>query len=116
MATFRTYAKVLEPDDAPARICEAGISTCPGGPGRLLADVLARTGAELAYEGDEGRRVGPDSESAVATILPDGTVVPGAWHPGRAADRDLCGSIIRKTTYVARTRTCNVSVNVVIKP
>jgi len=62
------------------------------------------------------RQVGPDSESAVATILPDGTVVPGAWHPGRAADRDLCGSIIRKTTYVARTRTCNVSVNVVIKP
>ena len=68
MATFRTYAKVLEPDDAPARLCEAGISTCPGGPGRLLADVLARTGAELAYEGDEaggpGFRVGRSDDPA----------------------------------------------------
>jgi hypothetical protein len=44
VATFRTHAKVPEPDDAPARLDEAGIGTCPGGPGQVLADVLARTG------------------------------------------------------------------------
>jgi hypothetical protein len=75
-----------------------------------------RIGAGLYYEGDEGPRIRPDSGSAVATILPEGTVVPSAWHPGKTADSDLWGSIIRKTTYVAPTRTCNVSVNVVIKP
>lgn len=44
MAIFRAYAKVLEPDDPAMLIHEAGLRTCPGGPGWLLADVLRRTG------------------------------------------------------------------------
>ena len=44
MATFRAYAKVLEPDDPTMRIYQAGLPTCPGPPGLLLADVLRRTG------------------------------------------------------------------------
>lgn len=44
MAIFRAYAKVLERDDPVMRIYEAGLRTCPGLPGLLLADVLRRTG------------------------------------------------------------------------
>ena len=44
MAIFRAYAKVLEPGDPAMRIYEAGLRTCPGLPGHLLADVLQRTG------------------------------------------------------------------------
>src|SRR6266581_4903752 len=44
MAIFRAYAKVLEPGDPTVRIYEAGLRTCPGPPGLLLADVLRRTG------------------------------------------------------------------------
>ena len=44
MATFRAYAKVLEPDDPTMRIYQAGLPACPGPPGLLLADVLRRTG------------------------------------------------------------------------
>ena len=44
MAIFRAYAKVLEPDDPTMRIYAAGLRTCPGQPGLLLADVLRRTG------------------------------------------------------------------------
>lgn len=44
MAIFRAYAKVLEPGDPATRIYEAGLRTCPGQPGLLLADVLQRTG------------------------------------------------------------------------
>jgi hypothetical protein len=44
MAIFRAYAKVLEPDDPAMRIYEAGLRTCPGQPGLLLADVLLRAG------------------------------------------------------------------------
>src|SRR5262245_37672211 len=48
MAIFRAYAKVLEPGDPAMRIHEAGLRTCPGQPGLLLADVLRRSGG--AYE------------------------------------------------------------------
>ena len=44
MAIFRVYAKVLEPGDPAMRIYEAGLRTCPGQPGLVLADVLRRTG------------------------------------------------------------------------
>jgi hypothetical protein len=44
MATFRAYAKVLDPGDPAMQVCEAGLRTCPGQPGLLLADVLRRTG------------------------------------------------------------------------
>ena len=44
MAIVRAYAKVLEPGDPAMRIYEAGLRTCPGQPGLLLADVLRRTG------------------------------------------------------------------------
>jgi len=44
MAIFRAFAKVLEPGDPAMRIYEAGLRTCPGQPGHLLADVLRRTG------------------------------------------------------------------------
>jgi len=44
MAIFRAYAKVLEPDDPSMRIFEAGLRTCPGPPGLVLAEVLRRTG------------------------------------------------------------------------
>ncbi|HUC24055.1 MAG TPA: hypothetical protein VMA73_15205 [Streptosporangiaceae bacterium] len=48
MAIFRAYAKVLEPGDPAMRLYEAGLRTCPGQPGLLLADVLRRTGG--SYE------------------------------------------------------------------
>jgi hypothetical protein len=44
MAIFRAYAKVLEASDPAMRIYEAGLRTCPGQPGHVLADVLRRTG------------------------------------------------------------------------
>jgi len=44
MAIFRAYAKVLDPGDPAMRTYEAGLRTCPGQPGLLLADVLRRTG------------------------------------------------------------------------
>ena len=44
MAIFRAYAEVLEAGDPATRIYEAGLRTCPGQPGLLLADVLRRTG------------------------------------------------------------------------
>lgn len=44
MAIFRAYAKVLESGDPAMRIYEAGLRTCPGQPGHVLADVLRRTG------------------------------------------------------------------------
>ena len=140
MAFFRAYAKVLEPDDPAMRIYEAGLWTCPGQPGLLLADVLRRTGGvyettaplprqfrddirqvaeltsdpellaiadlaevpvpldhlrgldpqtrvvirtELCYEADEGARVSRAREhrSALATIMPDGTVIAGDAFP-----------------------------------
>ena len=134
MATFRAYAKLLEPTDPAVRIYQAGLRTCPGKPGLLLGDVLRRTGgayrtttpltarlrddirevaeltadagllavaeltevpvslehlrgldpqtrivirAHLEYEGDEGARVRPKDRTALATILPDGSVVAG---------------------------------------
>ncbi|HEU5393055.1 MAG TPA: hypothetical protein VFV73_44940 [Streptosporangiaceae bacterium] len=43
MATFLAYAKVLEPGDPAMLIYQAGLRTCPGQPGLLLADVLRRT-------------------------------------------------------------------------
>jgi hypothetical protein len=140
MAIFRAYAKVLEPDDPTMRIYEAGLRTCPGQPGLLLADVLRRTGgvyetttlllpqfrddirevaeltsdpellaiadltevpvplehlrgldpqtrivirAELRYEADEGARVRRTREHrpALATVMPDGTVIAGDAFP-----------------------------------
>jgi hypothetical protein len=140
MAIFRAYAKVLEPGDPAMRIYEAGLRTCPGQPGLLLADVLRWTGGvyetttplpprfrdkirevaeltsdpellaiaglnevpvplghlrgldlqtrivirtELCYEGDEGARVSSTREHrpALATIMPDGTVIAGDAFP-----------------------------------
>ena len=140
MAIFRTYAKVLEPDDPATRIYEAGLRTCPGQPGLVLADVLRRTGGvyetttplppqlrddirevaeltsdpellaiadltevrvplghlrgldplsriiigiELHYEADEGAQVSRarDHRPALATIMPDGTVIAGDAFP-----------------------------------
>jgi hypothetical protein len=140
MAIFRAYAKVLEPGDPAMRIYEAGLRTCPGQPGLLLADVLRRTGGvyetttplpprfrddirevaeltsdpellavadltevpvpldhlrgldpqtrivirtELCYEADEGARVSRTREHrpALATIMPDGTVIAGDALP-----------------------------------
>lgn len=46
MAVFRAYAKVLEPGDPAVRIYEAGLRTCPGQPGLLLADILRRAGGQ----------------------------------------------------------------------
>jgi len=140
MATFRAYAKVLEPDDPTIRIYQAGLPACPGPPGLLLADVLRRTGAayhtttpltphlrddirevaeltsdaellaiaelaevpvslehlrgldpqtriviraELHYEADEGARARKAAAHppALATIMPDGTVIAGDAFP-----------------------------------
>lgn len=136
MATFRVYAKVLEPDDPTMRIYEAGLHVCPGGPGVPLEEVLRRSGgvyqttthlvprmrddirevaeltsdadllkiaeltevlvslehlrgldrrtrivirSELTYEDDEGSRVSAAARPrhALATVEPDGTVIPG---------------------------------------
>jgi hypothetical protein len=136
MATFRAYAKVLEPSDPAMRIYQAGLRTCPGPPGLLLADVLRWSAGvyettaslppqfrteirevaeltsdpellaiadrtevpvsldhlrgldprtrivirtELCYETDEGARVSGVRERppALATIMPDGTVIAG---------------------------------------
>jgi hypothetical protein len=144
MAIFRAYAKVLESGDPAMRICEAGLRTCPGRPGLLLADLLRRTGGvyetttplppqfrvdirevaeltsdsellaiadltevpvaldhlrgldpetrivirtELCYEADEGARVsrGREQRPALATIMPDGTVIAGDAFPAPPA-------------------------------
>jgi hypothetical protein len=144
MAVFRAYAKVLESGDPAMRIYEAGLRTCPGRPGLLLADLLRRTGgvyetttplppqfragirevaeltsdsellaiadltevpvaldplrgldpetrivirAELCYEADEGARVsrGREQRPALATIMPDGTVIAGDAFPAPPA-------------------------------
>ncbi|HUA29410.1 MAG TPA: hypothetical protein VMC03_11050 [Streptosporangiaceae bacterium] len=141
MATFRAYAKVLEPDDPAMRIYEAGLRACPGQPGIPIADLLRRTGggyqttiplspgfrddirevavltsdlellaiadltevpvsledlrtldpqtrislrAELCYDGDEGARVSKAGKHrpALATVLPDGSVIAGDAIPG----------------------------------
>src|SRR5580700_10052585 len=140
MATFRAYAKVLEPDDPTMRIYEAGLSGCPGEPGMPLAEVLRRSGgdyqtttplvprmrddirevaeftsdaellkiaemtevpvslehlrgldpqtriiirSELSYEGDETSQVSAATRPrhALATVMPDGTVIPGDVRP-----------------------------------
>src|SRR5215472_7676282 len=140
MATFRAYAKVLEPDDPAMRIYEAGLRSCPGEPGIPLAEVLRRSGgvyqtttpliaqmrddicevaeltsdaellkiteltevpvslehlrgldpqtriiirSELDYEGDEASRVSAATRPrhALATVMPDGTVIPGDARP-----------------------------------
>jgi len=156
MAIFRAYAKVLEPDDPALRIHEAGLPTCPGQPGLVLADVLRQTGGvcetstplppplrdnirevaeltsdagllaiadlaevpvslehlrgldpqtrivirtELRYEADEGARVSGamKHQPALATIMPDGTVIAGDAFPapppvaGLAAERGAVG-------------------------
>lgn len=144
MAIFRAYAKVLEPDDPAMRIYEAGLRTCPGQPGLVLADVLRRTGGvyettaslvpefrddirevaeltsdaellaiadlaevpvslehlrgldpqtrivirtELRYEGDESARLNRtwDHRPALATVMPDGTVIAGDAFPAPPA-------------------------------
>jgi hypothetical protein len=46
VASFKTYAEVLRPDDIAVRAFEAGITKCP--PRLTLGDVLKRTGG--AYE------------------------------------------------------------------
>ena len=140
MATFRAYAKVLEPDDPTMRIYKAGLRACPGEPGMPLAEVLRRSGgvyqtttpliphmrddirevaeltsdaellviaemtevpvslehlrgldpqtriiirSELSYEGDEASQVGAATRPrhALATVMPDGTVIPGDVRP-----------------------------------
>ena len=47
MATFRAYAKVLEPDDPTMRIYQAGLRACPGEPGcrsrRCCGEAVAST-------------------------------------------------------------------------
>jgi hypothetical protein len=146
MAIFRAYAKVLEPDDPVMRIYEAGLRTCPGKPGLLLAEVLRRTGGvyetttplapqfrddirevaeltsnpellaiagltevpvsldhlrgldpqtrivirtELHYEAGEGARVSRSKEHrpALATVMPDGTVIAGDAFPTPPASK-----------------------------
>jgi hypothetical protein len=144
MAIFRAYAKVLESGDPAMRIYEAGLRTCRGRPGLLLADLLRRTGGvyeattplppqfrvdirevaeltsdsellaiadltevpvaldhlrgldpetrivirtELCYEADEGARVsrGREQRPALATIMPDGTVIAADAFPAPPA-------------------------------
>ena len=148
MAIFRAYAKVLDPSDPAMRTYEAGLRTCPGQPGLLLADVLRRTGGvyetttplppqfrddirevaeltsdpellaiadltevpvpldhlrgldpqtrivirtELCYEADEGVRVtrAREHRRAVATIMPDGTLIAGDALPRTDAQNPL---------------------------
>lgn len=47
MATFRVWARVLEPDDPSVKVHAAGFG-CPGGPGVVLAEVLRRNGGVYA--------------------------------------------------------------------
>lgn len=140
MATFRAYAKAVEPDDSTMRIYEAGLRACPGEPGMPLAEVLRRSGgvyqtttplipdmrddirevaeltsdaellgiaemtevpvslehlrgldpqariiirSELSYEGDEASQVSAATRPrhALATVMPDGTVIAGDVRP-----------------------------------
>jgi hypothetical protein len=50
MATFRAYAKVLEPDDSAMRIYQAGLRPCPGAPGYLLADITVIAGDAFPHQ------------------------------------------------------------------
>jgi hypothetical protein len=170
MATFRAYAKVLEPDDPTMRIYEAGLRACPGEPGMPLAEVLRRSGgvyqtttpliphmrddirevaeltsdaellkiaeltevpvslehlrgldpqtriiirSELSYEGDEASQVSAATRPrhALATVMPDGTVIPGDVRPLGRLDPHPPGdrSLGQVTTSVARHKQSHIN-------
>jgi hypothetical protein len=105
MAIFRVYAKVLEPDDPAMRLYEAGLRTCPGQPGLVLADVLRRTGG--VYETttpllpefrDEIREVAELTSDPELLAIADLTEVPVPLDHLRGLDL--------QTRIVIRTELC----------
>ncbi len=93
MAVFRAYAKVLEPDDPAMRIYEAGLRTCPGQPGHVLADLLRRTGGVyetttplLPQMRDDIREVAELTSDAELLAIADLTEVPVPLHHLRGLD------------------------------
>lgn len=115
MATFRAYAKVLEPDDPTMRIYEAGLRDDIREVAELTSDAeLLRIAeltevpvslehlrgldpqtriiirSELSYEGDEASQVSAATRPrhALATVMPDGTVIPGGRPAVSATGRD----------------------------
>jgi hypothetical protein len=108
MAIFRAYAKVLEPDDPAMRIYEAGLRTCPGPPGLLLADVLRRTGG--AYETttplvpqlrDDIREVAELTSDPELLMIADLTEVPVPLDHLRGLDPQTRIIIITELSYEA---------------
>jgi hypothetical protein len=106
MAIFRVYAKVLEPDDPAMRLYEAGLRTCPGQPGLVLADVLRRTGG--VYETttpllpefrDEIREVAELTSDPELLAIADLTEVPVPLDHLRGLDL--------QTRIVIRTELCH---------
>jgi hypothetical protein len=105
MAIFRAYAKVLEPGDPAMRIYDAGLRTCPGQPGLLLADVLRRTGgvyetmAPLPPEfRDDIREVAELTSDPELLAIADLTEVPVSLDHLRGLDL--------QTRIVIRTELC----------
>jgi hypothetical protein len=105
MAIFRVYAKVPEPDDPAMRLYEAGLRTCPGQPGLVLADVLRRTGG--VYETttpllpefrDEIREVAELTSDPELLAIADLTEVPVPLDHLRGLDL--------QTRIVIRTELC----------
>jgi hypothetical protein len=95
MAIFRAYAKVLEPSDPTMRIYEAGLRTCPGQPGLLLADVLRRTAG--VYETTASlspqfradiREVAELTSDPELLAIADRTEVPVSLSPARPRPAD----------------------------
>jgi hypothetical protein len=93
MATFRAYAKVLEPDDPSMRIYQAGLRSCPRPPGHLLADVLRRTGGSyetatplLPWLRDDIREVAELTSDAELLAIAELTEVPVCLEHLRGLD------------------------------
>jgi len=105
MAIFRASAKVLDPGDPAMRTYEAGVPTCPGQPGLLLADVLRRAGG--VYETttplppqfrDAIREVAEPTSDAELLAIADLTEVPVPLDHLRGLDP--------QTRIVIRTELC----------
>jgi len=93
MATFRAYAKVLEPDDPTMRIYEAGLRTCPGEPGMPLAEVLRRSGGVyqtttplIPHMRDDIREVAELTSDAELLVIAEMTEVPVSLEHLRGLD------------------------------
>src|SRR5580692_12050391 len=108
MATFRAYAKVLEPDDPTMRIYEAGLRACPGEPGMPLAEVLRRSGGVyqtttplIPHMRDDIRKVAELTSDAELLVIAEMTEVPVSLEHLRGLDPQTRIVIVSELHYEA---------------